>query len=383
MLSAGLVALLAAPAAADHRDGPILVNTAVNGKFDIGEMYVFRSPTNANNTVLVMTVSPFPGNLTPAFFATDIRYEIKVDSTLDGIADKTFRATFGPPGGTDVQQVVLRCHPAPRCPNRGLLARGQTGQNIPVAGALSGTFRAGIQDDPFFFDQGSAGGGWDDRVQDGVGTFPRVGAKNFYGPNVNILALVLELRSSRLARNNELIRVWGRTVADGVQQDRAGNPLVNHALIPPVPRNNPARGERRNAFNAGRPLNDVADFKADMVSVLQTFYARTSTDAGAIADLVLPDTLVFQIGNPNGWGTFVSDGTGTPSGTFLGNGRRLRDDTSDIMLNFLSNGAITTDNVPDDNGTKITDGNMGTVAAFPYIGAANLPLNGPGTGPNP
>ena len=380
------MALVGGPASADHRDGPVLVNTAVNGKFDIGEIYAFRSPANANNTVLIMTVQPFPGNLTLPTFDSTVRYEIKVDSTMDGIADRTFRATFGPPDGTGVQQVVLRCHPAPRCPNRGLVARGKTGQNIPLAGALGGMFRAGIQDDPYFFDQGSTGtGGWDDLVQDAVGSFPRApaSAKNFYGPNVNILALVLELRSSRLARNNELIRVWGRTAANGVQQDRAGRPLINHVLIPPLPRNSATQAERRNAFNAGRPLNDVADFKADMLSVLQLFYGRSSADANALANLLLPDTLIFQIGNPNGFGTFVTDGTGTPPGTLLGNGRRLRDDTSDITFNVLTNGAITTDNVPDDNGARITDGNGGSVVAFPYIGAVNLPLNGAGTGPNP
>jgi hypothetical protein len=93
---------------------------------------------------------------------------------------------------------------------------------------------------------------------------------------------------------------------------------------------------------------------------------------------------VFQVGNTSGYGAVVMDGTGAPfPGSPLGNGRRLRDDTYDFSLNYISNTATPTDNVADDNGTKITDGNLGTVAAFPYIGAANLPLNGPGTGPNP
>jgi hypothetical protein len=73
----------------------------------------------------------------------------------------------------------------------------------------------------------------------------------------------------------------------------------------------------------------------------------------------------------------------------LGNGRQFRDDVVDIDFNLLTNGAIPTDNVGDDNGFRITDGSIDPVSgksrsiAFPYIGAANLPLNGPGTGPNP
>jgi hypothetical protein len=60
-------------------------------------------------------------------------------------------------------------------------------------------------------------------------------------------------------------------------------------------------------------------------------------------------------------------------GTLFGNGRRLRDDTTDVFMNIITNGAETTDNVADDNAMRITDGNAGTIAAFPYMGAPNVP----------
>jgi hypothetical protein len=58
------------------------------------------------------------------------------------------------------------------------------------------------------------------------------------------------------------------------------------------------------------------------------------------------------------------------------------------MLSVLSGGTVTTDNVSDDNGFRITDGSFGPggkarAIAFPYIGAANLALDGPGTLANP
>src|SRR5207248_5155905 len=114
-----------------------------------------------------------------------------------------------------------------------------------------------------------------------------------------------------------------------------------------------------------------------MVSVLKGFYGRSDADANALASALLPDVLPFQIGNPAGFTNEPTDKT------FKGNGRRLRDDVIDAELKLILNNPNATDNVDDDNGTKITDGNNGTVAAFPYIGPANLPLNGPGTGPNP
>jgi hypothetical protein len=123
-----------------------------------------------------------------------------------------------------------------------------------------------------------------------------------------------------------------------------------------------------------------------MVSVLQGFYGRTAQDADNIANLLLPDVLIYQIGNPIGFATLVTDTDGTLA---LGGSRRLTDDVTDTMLALVMTGSTTTDNVSDDNDFRITDGSLVQVIAtqraiaFPYIGAPNLPLNGPGTGPNP
>src|SRR5439155_162172 len=145
---------------ADHRDGPILVNTATQGTHDINDIYVFRSPANANNTVFFLSFQPFPGNLTPRSVDPTQQYDIKIDTTGDAVEDTTFRLTFGPADSNGVQDVTLRGLPAAAFPGTGgILARGRTGTNaptgvnIPVAGG--GTFRAGIHDDPFFFDEGA------------------------------------------------------------------------------------------------------------------------------------------------------------------------------------------------------------------------------------
>ncbi|HMC90742.1 MAG TPA: hypothetical protein VKI17_14390, partial [Gemmataceae bacterium] len=109
-----------------------------------------------------------------------------------------------------------------------------------------------------------------------------------------------------------------------------------------------------------------------MLSILKGFYGKDDATANVFTSLLLPDILMFQVGNPNGFGTFIG-----PGGSILGNGRRLRDAVIHTELSLLTGGAITTDNVDDDNGTRITDGQMGTVAAFPYIGAPNNPPGNP------
>jgi Domain of unknown function (DUF4331) len=373
----------ASPARADFRDGTVFADTAASGRLDLGPLYVFRSPANASNTVLTMTVSPFTGVLTPPTFVQGARYDIAIDRTGDYVEDMVLRVTFGPPSPVDgSQSVLVRCLPKPRC-RRYIVARGRTGQNIPVSGG--GLLRAANQDIPEFFDQA----GWDSFVATGAGSFPRAPgtAHDFYGPNANALAIVLELPSVRIAPGGSVIAVWARTIAEGGRRDRGGRPFIDTGLIPKVPRNSSAP-ERRDAFNVAVPQNDVAGFTTDMESVLTGFYKRTSADAAFLASALLPDAVIFQIGNPGGFGTLVGPGPFIgpfAGGQVLGNGRRYADDVHDIMLNLLSNGAIPTDNVGDDNGLRITDGSVDPVSgktraiAFPYIGA---PSSTPG-GPNP
>ncbi|MBX3399187.1 MAG: DUF4331 family protein [Gemmataceae bacterium] len=366
--------------AADHRDGPIFANTPANGRADINDIYLFQAPGNINNTVIIFTVSPFPGGGggTPATFDPTLVYDVKVDNTGDAVEDITFRFTFGAPNGQGVQAFTMRGLPSTKFPPTGILATGNTGANVNVRGG--GLVRAAVQDDPFFFDAT----GFGQFVAAGAVPFPRpVGtAANFFGPDGNTLSISLELPTATLrsAPSNPNIGVFTTTVRNGVQLDRTGRPAINTALVPPVPRNSLGRGDRRNAFNAGLPRNDRRAFRADLIATLTNVYGRPlngpfPTSASSLADFLLPDILTFN--TSTAFTTNAADANGFP------NGRRMRDDVIDLELNLLTGGGITTDNVADDNGDKITDGTMranGTFrpVAFPYIGAANLPLNGAG-----
>jgi hypothetical protein len=347
--------------AADHRDGPIFVNTQANGFMDINDIYIFTSPATPANTVMAMTVSPFTGSVTPVTFDKGQYYDLKIDQDGDAIEDLTFRVSFDTPDANGVQNVVLRGLPAAKFPPTGILATGKTGQNLPVRGG--GMFRAANHDDPFFFD--SVGFNMLLNKQ----PYPRpVGtAKNLFGPNVNTLAIILEVPTTRLLKGgNTNIGMWGRIERNGVQVDRMGRPAINTALIPPVPRGsnitNP-KPDRRNAFNAGIPSNDQRDFHADMMGVLTDpngIYKRSQADATGLTNFLLPDILTVD----------------TSNATVFPNGRGLRDPVIHVELGLLTNGAITTDNVNDDNGSRITDGTNGTTAAFPYFGPPNNPPQG-------
>src|SRR5437879_6189555 len=105
LLSAGLLGLVLALGfgmlgeAADHRDGPIFPNTALNGRADLNDIYIFRSPADLvqppsgfGNTVIAATISPFPGVLTPTSFDPRVTLEINVVNVTGHLTpDMTFR----------------------------------------------------------------------------------------------------------------------------------------------------------------------------------------------------------------------------------------------------------------------------------------------------
>ena len=362
--------------AGDRQDSPDLENSYFSGQLDLADLYVFRSPTNANNTVLILLTAPHAQVVSASYFDPKARYEFKIDSTEDFKPDLTFRFQFGPPNALAVQTFKLQ-RMAGRQPFK-TIAEGSTATNIPLPDG--GVVRTGIFDDPFFFDTVAFNG----FIDDGTGPIPRAGAKNFYGPNANILGMVIEIPSTQLVKegqtaNNTILAVWGRVIKGGIQKDRVGRPLTNLLLVPRAPRNQ-ATKDMRTLFNRGQPASDKRRFGPAAAQILQNLFGRTESDANAIANLFLPDVLLFQIGNPNGYGTFISSLVpDSPFSTVFGNGRRLRDDTVDTFFNIFSNGVITSDNVPDDNTNRITDGNAGTTAAFPYLGFPNFFV----TGPNP
>ena len=349
---------------ADHRDGPKFITTGSQlGALDLNDLFIFQSPTNSAKTVLIMTVSPFAGVLTPVTFDPQFRYEIMIDRDLDELPDLILRSAFSEPTSDGAQTATLT---ARRFGRRTLpLAEGAIGTNISFGDG--GQFRAANHDDPFFFDAI----GYQMFSDDGEGIFPRpVGAAtNFFGPNVNTLAIIIEMptRDLLLSADRPQIRAWTRTInAKDRQVDRAGQPFLNQFLIPPLPGNDTSRGDRRDLFNLGTPAADFRRFREDVIAVLTGFWGNSPGRAGALVDrFLLPNVITFDTSL-----TWEPERGGFP------NGRRLRDDVGDYILNLVSDGRIPTDNVSDDNGDRITDGSQRPdgsrrAAAFPYLGPPN------------
>jgi hypothetical protein len=167
---------------------------------------------------------------------------------------------------------------------------------------------------------------------------------NFFN-GLNVSAIVVEVPSDLLGPDN--IGVWARTVLDGKQIDRMGRPAINTVFIP----NNPfeplsSEPSQKNAFNAGKPKNDQADFRGEVVDSLSALGNSMAT-ADALADFLLPDILTVD----------------TSSSAGFTNGRKLADDVIDAELNLITGGAIPSDCVENDSDFSGT---------FPYLAAANM-----------
>jgi hypothetical protein len=200
---------------------------------------------------------------------------------------------------------------------------GSTGSDVSLSNG--GVARAGLFDDPFFFDLDAFSGAGGRSFCDGNEVDAFAGA--------NVSAIVLEVPSSDFGSEN--IGVSARVLLKGTQVDRMGRPAINTVFI---------TGDiNKDLFNFTVPKKDPKIWGDDVVAALMSFGNDEAT-ANSLASVLLPDLLTFDT---------------TSSAGFL-NGRRLPDDVIDAELALITGGALTGDCV-DSNDT-------GFMTSFPYLG---------------
>ncbi len=382
LLSALMLSALAVDvsSAADHRDAPALtVGTVMvppggppvltytgtqieTRRLDLNDIYVFQSPSNPNNTVLMATVNPLlsPGDV--AFFSSTGVYEFKIsngaNATTHHQPEITIACKFtAPRNGRQEIRVTRTNHVTNRSE---LIARGLTGSNIAVRGG--GQLRADLFDDPFFFDfLGFTGSGGTRDFNDGREF------DFFAGTNVGII--VLEIPSISLTGGNltnPVITVWGRTLSNNVQIDRTAVPVLNPVLVRPNrfltalgrPAPMPNTPPLKDRFNLTEASNDRAmwgeEIRLNLIAFGNTDEPIAPGDPNRIftltqiLDVVSPDVLTFN----------VTSTAGFNSGPL--NGRRLEDDVIDLELQVIVQAV-------DLNGDGIDANDKSFLTRFPYV----------------
>jgi hypothetical protein len=311
--------------AADHLEAPLAV---ANGDLDITDVYAFDG-ANRKNTVLVINVNPFAGQVSGTDFATDAEYRFNIDTGGSPAAEDVYTVTFGDDAPDGKQSLDL-------WKNGMLVLSGKTG-NANVGGGAK--LYAGIKDDPFFFDLVSFRR-W--RDPDGDGAYTYTGPTTFDGIDTfrgaNVSTIVLEIPDSWLGAS---ANVWGSTVRGGTVIDRMGKPALATVFI------NPFGGSSdKDAYNQTSPVDDVAMWGGLFTAVLDVFYADAALP-GVITGLLLPDTIHLDVANL-GKSTGTSF-TGDLAGNIL-NGRTLAEDVIDLELLVVTGGlegspVLTTDGV--------------------------------------
>jgi hypothetical protein len=274
---------------------------------------------------LALTVNPGAGVISGTSFDKKASYAFDIDTTGDAIADKSIEVGFGPVQGNGRQRLTLT--------GPGIGAKGYVGETVTVETDKKpravGVVRAGVFDDPFFFDLAAFRNGLA-FCTGGVGT------DFFLGLNTS--AIIVEVPKSVLTGESSKISIVGRTRdKNGVQVDRFGRPAINTVF-------NHTDADK-NAFNAGQPVDDQANFRSNVVDTLLSLGNSPAT-ANALADFLLPDVMTVDLSQP----------------TVFPNGRGLADDVIDTELGLISGGAVPTDCVPNDSTFQST---------FPYFGSPN------------
>jgi hypothetical protein len=248
-------------------------------------------------------------------------------------------------------------------------------RNIKVSPTATMQFFTGEVDDPFFFDL-PAFTSFIDGVRNGTGPNAAAFARQrdtFAG--YNTLAIAVRIPTALLISDkgpflgvdflaqrhitqlltNEGVRGGGgfKTV------DRVGNPTVNVALLP---------FDKKNAYNAGTPLRDAQlKFAPTITETLNELGVVSNPPEASFTTLA---NLTIGYGDILRLKTDISN-FGSPPGAGYPNGRRLQDDTVDIILTTINHGMTVGDGVA--NSGSLT-------TAFPFLGKPNQPLaTGAGT----
>lgn len=302
---------------------------------DITDLYVFPSPQGGDRSVLILDINPDASALEVSFDPA-ASYELKIDTDGDLEAEVAFHILFASSAHGEATATVYRATAAAA---RGTGAIGEAviaGARVATDGssepAASNGYRffAGLRSDPHFKDIKGFQNDFQFTGDDPV-------AKR------NVFGIVLEVPNAALGPSP--IRLWARAMApvhgNVTQVDSAGRPGINNAFNGPEP--------DRLAFNETPPTDQRARFGDKFVAFLQSL-SYPDAEAHELALGFLPDVLEYDLSVPPGYP----------------NGRRLTDDTADLLAALLTRGRVTSD---------LAGPHTDLLDEFPYLGPPHRAAN--------
>lgn len=318
-----------------HYSGPNATFPRGDARLDLTDLYAFPKPEEANRSVIIVNFHPSssvaPPRPTPAEpFAPGARYELRIDTNGDDVADVTYQVRFsrfenggqtatlrtfeGPePIGTDSERVIVEDVP---------VSMGRT-SHVTVADGLR--LFIGRRSDPFFFD-----------VQGVLNNF-RITGDDFFADK-DVYSIVLDLPNAVLGSKE--IGLWVRVL---IQTEEAGKGWMQVERGARPAQTPFLTGDQNEAYRAGEPAEDRR-FVAVLAHSLEHTGGYAPEEAMRAAAAMLPDVMHYDPRRP---------------ASFPESGRSLTDDVLDAFLEILTNGKVKGDGV----------GPHGDLTArFPYLG---------------
>ena len=306
-----------------------------DSRTDITDLYVFPSPQGGDRSVLILDINPDASALEVSFDPA-ASYELKIDTDGDLEADVAFHVLFtASPDGQGRATVYRATAAAARGTGRigeAVIADARVATDGSSEPAASNGYRffAGLRSDPHFKDVKGFQNDFQFTGDDPV-------AKR------NVFGIVLEVPNAALGPSP--IRLWARAMApvhgNMTQVDSAGRPGINNAFNGPE--------ADRLAFNETPPTDQRARFGDKFVAFLQSL-GYPDSEASELALSFLPDVLEYDLSVPPGYP----------------NGRRLTDDTADLLVALLTRGRITSD---------LAGPHTDLLDEFPYLGPPHRAAN--------
>lgn len=304
-----------------------------DSRTDLTDLYIFPTAGREDRSVLILDVNP-DATAGAVNFDPAASYEIKIDSDGDLEADVAFHVLFETPADGAARATVYRA--------TGAAAResGPVGEIVipaaPVANDGSAAvlevngyrFFADLRSDPHFKDVKGLRNNFQFTGDDPIA-------------RRNVFGIVLEVPNTALG--GSAVQLWARamTLIDGAyeQVDQTGRPGTSITFN--------RTEEDLVAFGKSTPTDQRARFADRFVAFLHGL-GYPDAEARELALSYLPDVLAYDASAP----------------AVYPNGRRLTDDTADLLVALWTRGRITSD---------LAGPHTDLLDDFPYLGVPHPP----------
>ncbi|MEH2300618.1 MAG: DUF4331 domain-containing protein [Nostoc sp.] len=356
--------------ASDHQDTTFLATKLTAA--DLTDLFVFESPTNPNNVVLVMDFDPLivSGEMRP--FDPNVLYQFNIDNTGDSIEDIVLQFKINGTGSNQTVTVSRPTSPIQIGTTSTLLPVSTTvqlNQTFSINGINPTQFFVGTRKDPFFFDLEQFFKIIPDRNYSlQPNPSPPFQVLSFRPPGqaqdtlapFNVHSIIVELPRQELGSGK--IGVWITTSVETprfrnqnfAQIERLAVPALNELFMDFQAHNN---------SNIQTPTQDASN-QSQFIRTFVNAIGRPQGIADAVISVAIPDVIQADL----------SKSSGSYFGTQLGNnfgGRRPKDDVIDVTASVVFGDAvtgITTGEIPGLTSDNVGPNDANFLPNFPYLG---------------